>query len=111
MVKKIYYGQRWKRLSMWAIRWCGCAREIDWGFLDRRFASGCSPHSSLAGGHRSERGRHPTLGLGLLECGDLRLGEQDAVLRPPLPRAPSVFGFGRTNGIIDPWIVNSSSSP
>jgi hypothetical protein len=29
--------------SIWAIRWCGWPGEIDWGFLDRRFASVCTP--------------------------------------------------------------------
>ena len=43
IVKKIGYGRRWKRSSIWAIRWCGWPREIDWAFLDRRFASVCTP--------------------------------------------------------------------
>src|SRR6516165_8948080 len=43
IVKKICYGRRWKRSSIWAIRWCGWRARSIGGFLDRRFASVCTP--------------------------------------------------------------------
>src|SRR5215471_3663488 len=43
IVKRICYGRRWKRSSIWAIRWCGWRGRSIGGFLDQRFASVCTP--------------------------------------------------------------------
>ena len=42
IVRRICCGRRWKRSSIWVIRWCGW-RAIDWQFLDARFAGVCAP--------------------------------------------------------------------
>jgi hypothetical protein len=43
IVKKICYGRRWKEIIDLSHPLVRLAREIDWGFLDRRLASVCTP--------------------------------------------------------------------
>jgi|SRR6516162_3542850 hypothetical protein len=82
IVKKICYGRRWKRSSIWAIRWCGwLARSIGGFWID------ALPWVAPLPSHRHCRKRTPDAARSALRCRNWRAAMTSAY--PPCAARPA----------------------